>query len=312
MAVATQPTKTGISANESYANVASFPAVGKRGVFYIDLATNDAYLWDGAVYELLAGGGGGGTWDSLTGSLTTTASFWSQMPEFPSYLNYFVKEYEHFPNVVAVNFVGDLLGSYSGTNATYQLADKSTALAGINSTEKANGVCFINTGTTSTGRAFLGLGSNNVASFAFGWAQNIWGTRANLPLLSNGTDTFTAYHGYMDIVTAAPGHGAFFRYNHAVNSGKWEYCIAAGSITAADTGVSPTAGVYQVFEINVNTAGTEVTYYIDGALVGTVTTGIPTNGVFPGTNIINSAGTVNSRGAYIDSLYSATERLSAR
>jgi hypothetical protein len=240
-----------------------------------------------------------------------TSNFFSQYPETPS--NYFIKEYDFFPNVVAVSFVGDFLASVSGTNATYQLADKTTALAGINSTEKANGVCFLNPGTTTTGRAFLGFGSNGVASFAFGWTQNIWGTRANLPLLSTGAETYTAYHGFMDTVTAAPAHGAFFRYTHGTNSGKWEFCAAAGAgIVAADTGVAPTAGVYQVFEINVNTAGTAITYYIDGALVGTVSSGIPTNGLFPGTNVIKSAGTTTAYGTYIDSVYAATERLATR
>lgn len=241
---------------------------------------------------------------------TTTANFFSQYPSTPG--NYFIKEYDFFPNVVATSFVGDFLASVSGTGALYQLADKTTALAGINSTEKATGVCQLNLGTTTTGRAFLGFGSNGVASFSFGQQEQIWGTRANLPLLSSGTETYTAYHGFMESVTAAPAQGAFFRYTHGTNSGKWQYCIANGSITAADTGVAPTAGVYQVLEIKVNTAATEVTYYIDGTLVGTVTTGIPTAGLFPGSNAIKSAGTTTSYGFFIDAVYAATERLAIR
>jgi hypothetical protein len=234
------------------------------------------------------------------------------MPTFPTSLNYFVKEYDFFPNVVATSFVGDLLVSASGTGATYQLSDKSVALAGIDATEKAHGVCFLNVGTATNGRIFLGLGTNNVASFAFGQHRNLWGTRANLAILSDGTNTYTAYHGFMESVTTGPIQGAFFRYTHSVNGGRWEYCVANGTVVAADTGVSPVAGVYQVFEIVVNTAGTEVTFYINGSLVGTVTTGIPTVGLFPGTNFIKSAGTTAGYGSYIDAFYSATERLATR
>lgn len=331
MAVSTQPTKTGVSSNEPYSSFAAFPAVGKRGVFYIDLATNEAYLWDGAVYEMLAGGGGGGgggTWGSITGTLSsqtdlqaaldgklnnpTTASFWSQMPEFPNYLNYFIKEYDFFPNVVATNFAGDLLCSSSGTGAAYQLSDKSVSLAGINATEKANGVVFLNLGTAATNRVHMGFGSNNVASFSFGNHEMIWGERANLPILSDATNTFTAYSGFMESITAAPVQGAFFRYTHSVNGGRWEFCIANGSVTAADTGVAPVAGVYQVFEIKANTAGTQITYYIDGTLVGTVTTGIPTAGVFPAKSVIRSAGTATNYGSYVDAIYMAIEKLAVR
>jgi hypothetical protein len=242
----------------------------------------------------------------------TPTGFWSQMPTFPNQLNYFIKEYDFFPNVVATNFVGDFLSSASGTGAAYQLSDKSVALAGIDSTEKATGVCYLNLGTAASTRIFLGFGSNNVASFSFGQHETIWGTRANLATLSDGTNTYTAYHGFMESVTAGPVQGAFFRYTHSVNGGRWEFCVANGSVTAADTGVSPSAGVYQVFEIKINRAATSITFYIDGSLVGTVTTGIPTAGLFPGTSLIRTAGTSGNYGSYIDAVYAATERLSAR
>jgi hypothetical protein len=248
----------------------------------------------------------------VTGGSTPTvvSSFWSQYPSNPN--NFFIKEYDFFPNVVATNFAGDILCSSSGANAQYQLADKSTALAGINSTEKANGVVYLNLGTASTNRVHMGFGTNGVASFSFGNQEMIWGSRVNIATLSDGTNTFTHYNGFIESITAAPSQGAFFRYTHSVNSGRWEYCIANGSITAADAGVAPTAGVYQVLEIKANTAGTQITYYIDGALVGTVTTNIPTAGVFPGISLIRSAGTTTNYGSFVDAIYCAIERLATR
>jgi hypothetical protein len=240
----------------------------------------------------------------------TSSNFFSQYPSNVG--NYFINEYDVFPNVLANAAAGNLLTYVSGTAAAYQISDKSAPLAGINSTEKAIGVIYLNSGSTSSGNVYCGFGSNNVATISFGSQQVNWGIRHNISHLSDGTDTFTVYNGHMDTVLGAPANGLFFRYTHGTNSGKWQYCSAAGSgIVAADTGVAPVAGVYQVFEIVVNTAGTAATFYIDGVLVGTISTGLPTAGVFPGITMLKSAGS-NSRGPYVDALYLATERLASR
>ncbi len=247
----------------------------------------------------------------VTGGSTPTvvSSFWAQYPTNPS--NYIITEFDVWPNVISTG-VGNLLASSSGASAAFQLVDKSDASAGINSTEKAIGVALLNTGTTTTGRAYVGFGTNSVASVWFGAHELRWGVRSSLNALSDGTDTYTVYHGFIDTVTAAPTRGAFFRYTHGTNGGRWEFCRADGAgIVAADTGVAPSATVYQVLEIVVNTAGTQITFYIDGALVGTITTGITSSGVFPGSNVIKSAGTTG-RGAYLDATYLAVERLAVR
>jgi len=41
-----------------YPNFASFPATGQSGVIYIDMSVPEAYVWDGAAYQSLSGGGG--------------------------------------------------------------------------------------------------------------------------------------------------------------------------------------------------------------------------------------------------------------
>lgn len=314
--------------NASYPDFTDFPPVGIEGIIYIDEGNADLYLWDGVAYELQGGGGGGGTWGSITGTLsdqtdlqaaldakldnpTSGVGFWSQMPSFPDQLNYFPKELDVFANVIGAG-AGELVVS-AGAGASYQLADKSTAGAGINSTEKANGVFFLNLGTTASTRIYAGYNSQSGNNLSFGEHEVIFGKRINIAELSDGTNTFTAYVGHIDVVTAAPGHGLFFRYTHSVNGGRWEYCSASGAgIVAADTGVAPTATVYQVLEIKVNRAATSATFYIDGTLVGTISTGIPTVGMISGANLIKTAGSAVGRGAYVDALYLATERLAVR
>ena len=54
----------------SYTTFSLFPAVGEKGVWYLDETLADGYLWTGAIYEAQGGGGGGGAWGSITGTLT--------------------------------------------------------------------------------------------------------------------------------------------------------------------------------------------------------------------------------------------------
>jgi hypothetical protein len=307
MSVTNYPLVTGVGSSGgsdrvlSYANAAAFPATGAVGYVYIDEALADMYLWDGAAYELQGG------------TTATETGFWFIKPLFPDSLAYFIEEFDYFPIIIS-NGTGNLYSPVSGTSASVQVRDASEANAGINATEKAIGVTSLNTGTQSTGRAALGWGgAQGAASFKIGVHEMIFGVRQNTWVLSTVTDNFTKWVGFMDIITAQPTNGAYFRQNYNVNGGRWEYCTTvSGATTAADTGVSPTAAVYQVMEIKVTKAATPVaTFYIDGTLVGTITGGLPSVGLLAMTAELKSAGTTGAIVA-IDAMYMATERLSVR
>jgi hypothetical protein len=63
-----------------YANLASFPATGTTGKIYVDLATNKIYRWSGTVYiEISSSAGGGGTWGSITGTLSNQTDLQSAL-----------------------------------------------------------------------------------------------------------------------------------------------------------------------------------------------------------------------------------------
>jgi hypothetical protein len=179
----------------------------------------------------------------------------------------------------------------NGTNA-----NAGTTSFGTDSTEKGYGVVGINAGTTSTGRSRLNTGAN---SFLFGsGTQFQLSMRVGLSALSNGTDRFTAQHGFMDSSTAvAQTDGAYFRYVDNVNGGKWEAITVNNTVeTATDTGVSPTAGQFDLFKIVVNGSGNEVLFYINNVLVATHTTNIPTSAgrnTALGVGIWKSAGTTD-------------------
>lgn len=146
---------------------------------------------------------------------------------------------------------------------------------GVDNTEHAIGVWSSSTGTTTTGRA--GMAKGGIVIFGTGHIWS-WRFRQAIGVLSDGTDTFTVRLGFGDQVNAGEhSEGIIFRYTHSVNSGKWQaVTISGGSETAEDTGVLADT-VFHVFKIEVNAAGTEVKFYIDGALTNTITTTIPTS-----------------------------------
>lgn len=309
MPVTNYPVVSGVGAGggdsvASYVNVAAFPVTGEVDKIYIDEANADLYLWDGAVYELQGG------------TVATETGFWFRKPTFPDDLNYTIEEFDTFPIQVG-NGVGNMYGPVTGASAAVQVRDVSETQAGINSTEKAIGVTSLNPGTSATGRAGLGWGgAQGAASFRIGILKMIFGIRQNLWAVGSAGENYTLWVGFFDIVTAQPTNGVYFRYNYAVNGGRWEYCTTvAGATTAADTGVGFTAQVYQVMEVEINAAGTSVTFYIDGTLVGTISSGLPTSvGLLAMSNVLRSAGT-GSGGAgveSIDAMYIALEKLAVR
>jgi hypothetical protein len=63
-----------------YADLASFPATGTTGKIYVDLATNKIYRWSGTIYvEISSSAGGGGTWGSITGTLSNQTDLQSAL-----------------------------------------------------------------------------------------------------------------------------------------------------------------------------------------------------------------------------------------
>lgn len=145
---------------------------------------------------------------------------------------------------------------------------------GVDGTEKAMGVLYGTTGTTATGQAGYYINSGSLV-FGFGHAFRLRGRNA-LVTLSTVTERFTKYWGFGDTnLTGDMVDGAYFRYVDNVNSGKWECVTSLNSVrTVADSGVTAVT-TYSIFEVRVNSTGTSVAFYIDGALVATNTTNIP-------------------------------------
>lgn len=168
---------------------------------------------------------------------------------------------------------------------------------GVNSTERVFGSIYLATGTDTAGRCIL-YKMSAASTAIFGNHALRLRFRDALHTLSDGTDTYTAYIGFGDNIGSGDmTDGAYFRYTHSVNSGKWE-CVTAqgGTRTATDSGVTADT-TFMIFDIRVNEAGTSVEFYINGTLRQTHTTNIPGAAQYTGIlmKIEKSAGTTSRR-----------------
>ena len=130
----------------------------------------------------------------------------------------------------------------------------------------------ISTGTTTTGRVRAVSAAFNLLNFDNGDVS--FRGLCRIPVLSDGTETFTLRVGFIDNNGTESTDGAFFRYTHSVNSGKWQAVTRGGGVeTAADTGITSAATTNYAMQVDV--IGGTATFYINGALVATISTDVP-------------------------------------
>lgn len=188
-----------------------------------------------------------------------------------------------------------------GQNFTIVVSGTGAAHAQIATTSGKFGVAAGDLGTTTTGRTRLS--STQTAIMTAGIGQLSFLSSMALNTLSTTAERYSCRLGFIDSGTGESTDGIFFRYDSEVNGGEWEcVCRAAGVETVVDSNVAPSAGVYQLFSIVVNAAGTSAVFSINGSVVATITTNIPTgaNAFGWGVMALKSAGTTATRSYLID------------
>jgi hypothetical protein len=192
------------------------------------------------------------------------------------------------------DFIGTINGEFtqyiSGTGASVQ-----TGTYGQDAINNAMGVTQVDTGTTATGRAGLGMVSG--AIFKPTLAQSIFCNRIALEAVSTITETFTARIGQGDFYTVGTDgtNGLFFSYTDLVNGGKWLAIsrVAGVTVTSVDTGITPDLD-FHTYEVVLDEDGQQARFYIDSALVATINApSLPTvgNAMGAGFQIVKSVGT---------------------
>lgn len=130
-------------------------------------------------------------------------------------------------------------------------------------------------GTTATGRA--GISCTNLAVLKFGNGIVFSRAKVRIVTLSDATNTYTFRGCFIDSISAESIDGCFFRYTHGTNAGKFQAVTRNNSAeTAVDTGITVVANTWYDLYVEVNAAGTSAVFYINGALVATIGTNIPT------------------------------------
>ena len=146
------------------------------------------------------------------------------------------------------------------------------------------GVCQYQTGITATGY-FTHISEGNIANqFIFGGGAWVFETFVNVETLSDASNRFRFVSGFGNAPgNASEQNGAYFTYdeggvqNGTIASPNWQ-CLTslASTRTLTTTTAVVTAGSWVKLRIQVNAAGTSVTFYVNGTLVATHTTNIPT------------------------------------
>ncbi|MDO8241289.1 MAG: hypothetical protein Q7T51_04910, partial [Candidatus Moranbacteria bacterium] len=204
------------------------------------------------------------------------------------------------------NFYTDFIQETSATATDNALSETISGTAAAVTQQAVNGTGRVGlaratTGSTATGRAALSTGLTAVAFNGGSW---FYETMVNVTTLSTATERYQLAIGFRDTMTAANQvDGIYFLYDEGgVSTGStaaayWQTATVQNSTRTFNTSLTQTtvtAGAWVRLGIEVNAAGTSVTFYIDGTAVSTHTANIPvgtTRATGFGAHIIKSVGT---------------------
>jgi hypothetical protein len=151
-------------------------------------------------------------------------------------------------------------------------------------TVNQQGVVFYTTSVLAVNYAYHINNVNIQLSFGGG----VWNFESsiNISVLSNATDRYRTIHGFGSIggnVNAVEADGVFLTYdegatlNGTAASPNWQCVTVANSVRTLTTTTTPvTAGAWHKLRIEVNATGTSAAFYLNGNLLATHTTNIPT------------------------------------
>ena len=224
-------------------------------------------------------------------------------------------------STLGYRYSNELLGSFTTTGDVYSSPTGTGATtATSNATIATNrpGTFRSTTGTTATGRAAFGSTLN---SLALGSGEAFYETAVNVATLSNATERFSTIVGFYDSTTANQVDAVAFVYDEggvstgSTASANWQVVTSSNSTrTWTTTSNAVSAATWVKLGILVNAAGTSVGFYINGTLVATHTTNIPTGttrAVGFGSQMLKSIGTT-ARTMDIDYIESQIQFTTAR
>ena len=189
--------------------------------------------------------------------------------------------------------------SHGASNALWPTAGSGTYTAGtVGSVGNGGkvGIIVADTGTGATNRAQFYVSQNDIIEYFDGTGRGyqefraVFRTPANL---SDATNNYLLYAGFLDSITAEPSDGAWIRYNHADNSGNWQFVAGdAGVRNTQNSSVAVSTNAWLTVRCVMYPNGT-AEFYINGTSLGRITSGLPgaDRDYSLGINIRKTAGT---------------------
>lgn len=160
-----------------------------------------------------------------------------------------------------------------------EIAGTGANVVELEAEQGAPGLLTMTTGTTATGRA--AFRSTSLVSVKFGGGKWVFETRLRINALSTAAERYALRAGFLDSTTGDSTDGVYFEYDESV-SANWRLKTANNAArTALDSGVAVAAGAWLTLRVEVNAAGNEARYFINGVEVAPgagypLTTNIPT------------------------------------
>ena len=167
-----------------------------------------------------------------------------------------------------------------------------------------------------TNGAFASSSMNLGPQYTCGGGRTIIQWIAKLNTLSSATDRYDVQLGLGDTTNdTASTNGVFFFYQDNVNSGNWRaVCVSGGVATNLNSTIAADTNFHH-FTIDINAAGTSVSFAIDGVSLGAaITTNIPTTTLmnFQVRNVNQGASTGASMALTVDAFMAYQKLTTAR
>jgi hypothetical protein len=197
----------------------------------------------------------------------------------------------------------DFLNAVNGTPFTATASGSGAAVSAASGGWSRPGVVKLSTGSTSSGKAAISTASSAIL-FGNGGGLDFEAS-VYLTATSNSSQRYQLRIGAIDTLTGDQTDGVYFEYDDSLSS-SWRIATANNSTrTKLATSVAVSTSSWISLRLVVNSSGTKADFYINGNLVGTITTNIPTAvgretglGILITKSVGSSASTLN-----VDSVY---------
>lgn len=140
------------------------------------------------------------------------------------------------------------------------------------------GIITCDTGTGPTNRVQFYITQNDIIEYFDGTGRGyqefraVFRTPANL---SDATNDYLFYAGFLDSITGEPSDGAYLRYNHGTNSGNWQTVTAdAGTRTSNNSSTAFAVNTWYTVRVVMYPNGT-AEFYLNGTSLGRNLTNLP-------------------------------------